>query len=192
MRTPCEPRAPATSTHRFNRSALLADGARAAVGLGLTLGPLILLDTATAVTWILGALAVLFGWFAARTLVRHRSRIVVSPDGVDLLGPRPTAVRWANVGEMRLAYFAPRRAQERQGWLQLTLREHGGRTLRLDSTLERFDDLLCQVYEIVRAADLPLDPTTSSNLAALGLGPGVTNRGRADGRSASPKAPMPS
>lgn len=188
MSPPPELPAAKTSTHRFNRPALRADGARASVGLALTLGPLVLLETATVVTWILAALALLFGWFGARTLIRHQSHVVLSPAGIDLFGPRPSSIRWAEVDQVRLAYFAPRRAQAQQGWMQLTLRERTGRTLRLDSTLDGFDDLLGEVERVARRADLALDPTTMSNLAALGFdhhhpttSPGSSGRLGADG-----------
>lgn len=155
------------STHRYSRPALLADGGRALLGLSLTLGPLVLLDTAAPVAWLLAALAALFAWFGARTLIRQKSSVLLSAEGIDLVGPRPASIRWAEVDQVRLAYFAPRRAQAQQGWLQLTLRERTGRKLRLDSTLEGFSDLLGEVRQVVERADLPLDPTTASNLAAL-------------------------
>lgn len=159
----------APSTHHFKRGALLADGARAAAGLLISFGPLVLLETAVVVTWICSGLTILFAWFAGRTAVRARSRVVLSAKGIELLGPRPSAIRWEDLEEIRLAYFAPRRAQERTGWMQLTLRERTGSRLRVDSTLERFDDLLATVHRVASAADLPFDPATSSNFAALGL-----------------------
>ncbi|MDX1541810.1 MAG: hypothetical protein R3349_10455 [Geminicoccaceae bacterium] len=169
MSLPTGPRAPMTSTHHFSRPALLADGARASVGLLLTVGPLVLLETAAVVTWALAGLSLLFAWFGARTLARHRSRVVLSPRGVDLVGPRPTSIRWAEIDDVRLGYFAPRRAQPKQGWMQLTLHDRTGQTLRLDSTLERFDDLLSEVHQVASSAGLDLDQTTASNFAALGL-----------------------
>lgn len=166
-----DPQAPKTRTHRFRREALLADGARAVFGLLITLGPLIMLDTAVVVTWVCVVLALLFAWFGGRTLIRLKSRVVVTPEGIDLVGPRRRSIRWRDLEEVHLAYFAPRRAQPGHGWMQLTLRERPDSTLRLDSTLERFDELLADVHRMALAAGLPLDPTTSSNLAALGLAP---------------------
>lgn len=160
-----------TSTHRFDRQMLLADGGRAALGTALTLGPLILLETALVVTCLLAVLGLLFVWFAIRTSIRWRSRVVLSVGQIGLEGPRPRTIRWQDLESVRLAYFATRRGREQRGsgWLQLTLRGPQ-RALRIDSTLERFDELLAQVHRVVLARGLPLDPTTAGNFAALGLG----------------------
>lgn len=180
------------STHHFDRRMLLADGGRAAVGTALTLGPLIMLDTAPVVTWLLAALALLFIWFAIRTLIRWRSRVVLSAGQIGLEGPRPRTIRWQDLQSVRLAYFAVRRGREQRqpGWLQLTLRGGPRRGLKIDSTLERFDELLAQVHRVALARDLPLDPTTAGNFAALGLGtPDPESEPAAERRSGSVARP---
>jgi hypothetical protein len=69
---------------------------------------------------------------------------------------------------MRLAYYAPRRAQQ-DGWLQLTLRGRSGPAIRVDSTLDGFDDVLRRATGAAARNELSLDPATQANLAALGL-----------------------
>lgn len=164
------------STHRFARASLYADYGRAAAGFALTFGPLVLLDPAPVLIWIFAALALLFAWFGLRTLVRQMSRVEMGPHRIALIGPRPKEILWERLREVRLSYFAPRRARRSRdlapadgpgGWLQLSLIDEGGRRLDLDSTLDGFPEVLARAHGIVRARDLPLDPATQANFAAV-------------------------
>jgi hypothetical protein len=166
------------STHRFARTSLYADYGRAALGFALTFGPLVLLDPAPVLAWLFGGLALLFAWFGLRTLLRQMSRVEVGPGRILLIGPRPREIRWEHLREVRLSYFAPRRLRRgreadpsdgAEGWLQLSLIDRGGQRLDLDSTLDDFTDILARAHRAVRARDLPVDPATSANFAAVGL-----------------------
>ena len=168
------------SIHRYDRQSIYMDYGRAALGFCVTGAPLLFLEVADALAWPLGLLALLFLWFGARTGIRHGSQVQLTPSGIGLTGPWPGAIAWDELSQVRLAYFAPRRAQA-QGWLQLTLRGVGRRRLKLDSTLERFDDVLGRVQRAAAAKDLPLEPVTTANFAALGL----------DGTQEGERAPDP-
>jgi hypothetical protein len=156
------------SMHQFDRPSLYLDYTRAAFGLAVTAGPLLLLDLLPVIAWPFALLALLFAWFGVRTLVRHLSRVELSASRIALEGPLPRSVAWEELREVRLAYFAPRRAHGR-GWLQLTLRGRSRRPLRLESTLDGFEDVLRCVRQVVATRELPLDPTTASNFAAVGM-----------------------
>lgn len=167
------------SVHRFARSSLYGDYARAGTGLALTLVPLVFLDPLPVLAWIFAALAALFAWFALRTAIRHMSRVEMGPHGIVLEGPRRVAVPWDELADVRLAYFAPRRlrrgrglgaGEEPEGWLQLSLIAGDGSRLDVDSTLDGFTEVLAQAHRVIRSKDLALDPATSSNFAAIGLG----------------------
>lgn len=147
---------------------IYADYLRAGGGLVLTAGPLLLLDLASVVRVVFGALALLFGWFAWRTLVRQRSPVELSAQAIACAGPRPCRIPWVELDQVRLAYYAPRRARN-EGWFQLTLRGRRGGALKMDSSLEGFDRLLGHVLEHAQARELALDETTTSNLEALGV-----------------------
>lgn len=166
------------STHHFARASLYADYGRAGIGVSLTFGPLVLLDPTPILAWVFAALALLFAWFGVRTLIRQMSRVEMGTQGIALIGPRPREVGWDQLQEVRLAYFAPRRArrareptraEREEGWLQLTLIGDDGRRLNLDSTLSDFADVLDRTHRVVRSRDLPLDPATMANFAAVGL-----------------------
>jgi hypothetical protein len=161
--------APAGGTPlRYPLASLYADYLRAAVGLGVTLGPLLLLDVADPVVALLAPLGLLFAWFGMRTVARQLSRVELSGSAIALQGPLPRHLAWGELERMKLAYYAPRRSRD-DGWLQLTLRGGGGRSIRLDSTLVGFDQVLGAASRAARAKALPLDAATHANLAALGL-----------------------
>jgi hypothetical protein len=153
---------------RYPLTTLYADYGRAALGLGVTLGPLLLLDVAFPLIALLAPLGLLFAWFGLRTAARHLSRVELSGSAIALRGPLPRHLAWGELERMKLAYYAPRRARD-DGWLQLTLRGAGGRSIRLDSTLAGFDQVLDAASRAASARELPLDAATHANLAALGL-----------------------
>lgn len=158
------------SQHRYPIATLYADYGRVAFGLAVTLGPLLLLDLARPVTMLLAALAALFVWFGWRTVLRQVSCVEVSSDAILLRGPWQRRLPWQQLSRLKLAYYAPRRGRD-NGWLQLTLRGAAQRSLRVDSTLDDFDHVLRRAVDAAAAKTLPLDPTTLSNLQALGIHP---------------------
>ena len=180
---------------RYPLATLYADYLRAAFGLALTLGPLLLLEVADVVVAPLAVLGLLFAWFGMRTAARHLSRVELSGSAIALRGPVPRHLAWGDLELMKLAYYAPRRSRD-DGWLQLTLRGAGGRSIQLDSTLAGFDQVLGVASRAARAKALPVDAATHANLAALGLEAAggrdaalpISSRGRPDA-DAAPRAP---
>ncbi len=134
----------------------------------MTAGPLLALDLADAMAVLLGALALLFAWFGVRTVLRQLSWIELSPGGIALCGPIRRRLPWQQIRRLQLAYYAPRRARQ-DGWLQLTLGGASGAPIKVDSTLDGFDDVLRRATGAAAANQVPLDPTTEANLAALGV-----------------------
>ena len=153
---------------RYPIASLYPDYLRAAFGVALTLGPLLLLEVADVVKAPLAVLGLLFAWFGIRTVSRHLSRVELSGSAIALRGPVSRHLAWGQLERMKLAYYAPRRSRD-DGWLQLTLRGAGGRSIRLDSTLVGFDQVVGVASRAARVKDLPLDAATHANLAALGL-----------------------
>jgi hypothetical protein len=175
------------STHRYPIGALSSDYLRVAVGLALTLGPLLLLELAAPIAWLLAALAILFVGFGLRTGVRQLSAVELSPQGIAIRGPVSRHLAWDELARIKLAYYAPRgwgsarrrdryhergareEGQRERGWLQLTLQGTRGRPVRVESTLEGFDQVLRRAMAMATRKQLDLDPTTTANLSALGL-----------------------
>jgi hypothetical protein len=162
---------------RYPLVTLYPDYLRAGLGFALSVGPLLFLDLAGWFATLLAGLGLLFAWFGARTVLRHLSRVELSGEAIALCGPFARHLRWHELERMKLAYYAPRRAQG-GGWLQLTLSGADGRAIRLDSTLAGFDEVLGRASRAARAKALPLDSATHANLAALGLhGSGAIEEG---------------
>jgi hypothetical protein len=175
--------------HHYSIGTLSSDYMRVAVGLALTLGPLLLLELAAPIAWLLAALAILFFWFGLRTGLRQLSAVELSPQGIAVRGPFGRQLAWDELAHMKLAYYAPRgwgsprrrdrhheRGGERherdggqRGWLQLILQGTRGHPIRVESTLEGFDQVLRHAMAAAVRRQLELDPTTTANLCALGL-----------------------
>ncbi len=157
-------------TYRYPWRALVPDYARAVVGLAATAAPLILVELPGLVAVVLAFLATIFALFGVQAIRRHTTRILVSEGEIRALplGPR---LAWGSLTRLNLAYFSVRR-DGRRGWMELTLRS-GRRTLRVDSRLDGFTEVVRQAAAAASDACLHLDMPTVSNLATLGIGAGV-------------------
>ncbi len=152
----CYPRAATTA-------ALLRSGA----GLALTLGPLAIAGSGEAATLILGGLGLVFALYGARALVRAQTEIVVSQDGIRIVGPLPTRLSWDALVGVRLRYYTTRR-DGGGGWMVLTIRGTG-RAVHVESTIEGFASLLARAIDEARARDVALPTATWSNLRPFGI-----------------------
>ncbi|NJO35735.1 MAG: hypothetical protein HC869_24310 [Rhodospirillales bacterium] len=154
------------SLHRYPRSSLLFDGARAAFGMAVTLGPPATLDVARPLAIALIALGLIFLVFAFNLAARGLSVIEVSKAGISRSGPLPRRQAWSDLASIRLAHYGhPRRSSE--GWYQLTIRGSEG-ALRIESTIDGFDRILAAALHASEAGRRTLDPATSENLKAFG------------------------
>jgi hypothetical protein len=72
------------------------------------------------------------------------------------------------VETVTLRYFSTRRSRK-GGWMTLTLRGRG-RKIAIDSHLDGFEALARRAAALVGERELPLDPTSASNFAALDIG----------------------
>jgi hypothetical protein len=154
--------------YRYPATTLVPDYLRVGFGVAITAGPLVALDLAPAVAVLLAGLALLFLWFGVRTALRQFSWVELSAADIALCGPIRRRLSWQEVRRVQLAYYAPRRAHQ-DGWLQLTLRGPSGPAIRVDSTLDGFDDVLRRATGAAARNELPLDAATETNLAALGV-----------------------
>lgn len=151
---------------RYDRSAIYADYARAAVGVVVCLVPALFVAR-NAVTLCLAALGLLFLTFAARTVLRQKAEITADADGIVAAGAFGGAIPWRSLKRLKLAYYATRK-DRKGGWMHLTL-AGDGRALRLDSTLDGFDDVARLAAKAAVANGLELSPATRANFAALDI-----------------------
>ena len=155
------------STHVYPAYAIAGDYVRAGTGLCLVGLPLVSAETATAVTVLLAASAVVFLLYGAKTVNRHFARIEFCEDGIRSRGLGATEIRWCDLRRLQLSHYSTRRDRS-NGWLQLLLVGDAQR-LTIDSQLQDFLALTARAVAAAREKQIRLDPATVANLCALGL-----------------------
>ena len=152
-------------TYRYPPDAMVSDYLMSGAGFAVSATPLVMLDLPSVTLWILGPLTLGFAAFGVGTARRHRIRIEADEHGLTFSPPK-RRIAWDEVTRFGLAYFSTRRDRAR-GWMEL---EVGSRTatLRVDSRLERFNELVDRAWSAASRLGVELDPTTRANLEALG------------------------
>jgi len=147
---------------------------RAGYALGATgaLGATALLTfarPAPALGWVIGMIGLLFLVYFARIVVRQLSRIELDATEIGVRGPLGIAIRWDEVRAVRLNYYSTR--QDRSGgWMEFVI-DGPRRSIRIESTLEGFVELVGDAVGEVRQRGRDLDERTRVNLNALGITP---------------------
>lgn len=146
----------------------MADYLRAGFGALLCGLPLLLVGVNRWIGLILGAGFVLFALFFARTAMRHLTRYVLSPDTLAADGPMGGLVEWTRLDLLKLAYYSTKRDRS-NGWMQLAVRSAGARTVKVDSSLDGFYDVVERAAQAAEAANIELSPATRANLRSMGI-----------------------
>jgi hypothetical protein len=156
---------------RYSWRALLPGYAGSGIGLAFSLAPLALVHPAGPVAWVLAAAAALFLVYFGRTVCRQLTHIELDETGIRVRGPAfgllSAAIRWEDLRALRLDYYSTRRDRE-GGWMQLRLRD-AQRTIRIDSELEGFVELVRAAAFEARRRGIGMDEPTRANLDVLGL-----------------------
>lgn len=166
-----------TQTIRYARATLYADYGRAALGVVVFAGVPLALHPALPVGVFCTVLAVLFAAFGLRTLRRQLTEYRLSEDALEVAGPFGAKIEWQDLNKLSLRYYSTRRDRGR-GWMQLTIKGQGC-SVRMESTIDRFDEVAERAARAARDRGLALDRATLDNLAHLGIdtgGPGGTGR----------------
>ena len=116
---------------------------------------------------MLTGFAALFAVFGIRTALRHCTSIEVTEAALQSSGLLQASIWWSELDRMKLSYYSTRR-DGRGGWMQLKLGA-GWSTLRIDSRVEGFSELVIASVKAAEMRGLSLDPATSANLQALGI-----------------------
>ena len=163
-----------TRSFRYPLRALFPDFAGSGIGFALSLGLIVFVRLAAPVAWAVTAAAALFLVYFGRTVCRRLTHIELDEAGIRVEGPAlvPTcaAIRWEDLRSLRLDYYSTRRDPEgmsmQGGWMQLKLRD-ARRTIRIDSDVDGFAELVRAAARAAARRDLALDPATVSNLEAM-------------------------
>jgi len=124
---------------------------------------------AAPVAWVLTAVAALFLVYFGRTVCRQLTHIELDEAGICARGPAPgllsAAIRWDDLRLLRLDYYSTR-ADREGGWMQLKLGD-AQRTIRIDSDLDGFVQIVERAARAAAERGLPLGASTLANLEAL-------------------------
>ena len=153
--------------HAYPPSALVGDYIRAAAGFFPTIAVLAIAPAGIVGGTMLGGFAALFAAFGIRTALRHCASIEVTEAALQSSGLLQASISWSELDRMNLSYYSTRR-DGHGGWMQLKLRA-GSSTLRVDSRIEGFPELVSASAEAAVVRGLSIDPVTSVNLQALGI-----------------------
>lgn len=156
-----------TTEYRYRPRALRGDYIRGGAGLVLAVGPLAMVDAGVAGAVILALLAALFLVFTLRTVVRHLTRVRVDGDGIAVGGPISRGIKWRGLASVVLSYYTTKR-DSGAGWMQLKLTGTGV-TLRIESTLDGFAEVVKYAASEAEKAGVDLAPTTVNNMRAMGV-----------------------
>lgn len=145
-------------------------------GLALSLPPLAVFELPSLTVWILGLLSAGFAIHGLGVIRRQRIRVETDEDGLWFSPPR-RRIAWNEIDRFGLSYFSTRRDGAR-GWMELKVASPAA-TLRVDSRLERFDELVGRAWSAASRCGVELDLTTRANLEALGKAAGEPGTGGA-------------
>lgn len=153
---------------RYPGRTLWADYARAAAGALLCGVPLTLVEVNRWIALALGAGCLLFLLFLARTFLRHRTRYVLGPDALCADGPLGSRVDWAQLDRLKLSYYSTKRDRS-DGWMQLSAHSTGMRTVRIDSSIDGFYDIVARAAQAAEVREVDLSRATRANLRSMGI-----------------------
>jgi hypothetical protein len=156
------------AVYRYPLTRILADYFLGIGGAVMSGGLVALAPGSPFVLILFGGLTSVFLVFTIRTAFRQRLRIAADVDGIRVSGGWVRSLRWDEVETVTLRYFSTRRSRK-GGWMTLTLRGRGQK-IAIDSHLDGFEALARRGAALAAERDLPLDPTSASNFAALDIG----------------------
>ena len=151
-------------TLRYPPRALLGDYLRAGFGLILVAAVAGQLSSSSVSYYVCLIIGVLCSCLLLQTYYRQRTEIDLDDDGVHR-SPFKRTVLWENLNVCKLSYFSTRR-DHRQGWMQLVIGS-GDNVIKVDSRLERFDELARRAEFAARSRGVTMSRTTVVNFQAL-------------------------
>ena len=160
--------------HRYAPSAMVSDYLVSGGGLALSLPPLVMFDLPALTNWILGLMSLGFAIHGIGVARRHRTRVETDEDGLWFSPPR-RCIAWNKITRFGLSYFSTRRDGAR-GWMELRVASATA-TLRVDSRIDRFDELVGRAWSAASCCGVEPDLATRANLEALGMAVGEPETG---------------
>lgn len=156
-----------TTAYRYTFRMLAPLYIRGFIGVVLMAGPLFFAKTTETVAAILGIGAAAFMVHVFHIILRHACVIECSQNGIAVRGAIMRKIDWTELRDVRVRYFSTRRDGQ-NGWMHLALK--GPRTsIRIESTLTGFKDIVAVAVKMADRNELPLSPATLGNIEVLRL-----------------------
>ena len=149
---------------------LAADYIRGALGVVFALLCAFLAPSGSWWQIVLILLLFLFLAFLSDVLIRHGTRIRLTPEG--LVRRRPLwgedRVPWDEIQSLDVRFY-PSRRDRTEGWMNAKVKGPRG-AISLDDGMDGFEDVLDRAMLALETRGLGMNEATAANLASLGLG----------------------
>ena len=161
--------------HRYPVKSLRGDYFRAGAGLAFCALPLIFASPFGGVFLVFGGLASMFIVYGLRAWARQMTVVDVTETVVSAAGPRiisgqmasRVTLAWDEMRAIKLSYYSTSR-DHTDGWMNLKLKG-AGECLNVGSDIDGFSAIAAKAAAIAKANSVPLNETTVSNFAVLGI-----------------------
>ena len=156
--------------HRYPLRSLIWDYVRAIAGFLIAIVPLTFGAPGIIFLVFLLALAALFAGYGLRTLRQQFTAYEIVPEGIVSHGLVKRFHEWAKTSKVQLRYYSTSRDKSKRdlkrGWMELKLVSDAG-TLRIDSDVEGFDEILEATSTAITDNKIEVDETTEENFKAF-------------------------
>lgn len=160
------------NVYRYPAKSLVGDYIRSLAGLGVGLGVLASTPFSSVIVIVFGGLTGLFLFFGARTVQRHILKVAITGEDICSTGFVTRVMPWNALEGLKLRYYGTRRRRTREsdsgGFMQLTL-QGGGATVRLESSIDGFEQIARRAAQAARDNGVQLDPASAGNLLDIGI-----------------------
>lgn len=119
---------------------------------------------------VLIGLLLLFLAFLSDVLIRHGTRIFLTPEGISRRRPfwGQDTVAWDDIQALDVKFY-PSGRDRAKGWMNATIKGPGA-SIALDDTMTGFEDVMDRAMVALERRGLGMNEATAANLASLGLG----------------------
>ncbi len=162
--------------HAYSPNSLRADYFKALVGMLACWAPFAYGAEVSGGMMILLVCGGLFGLLAIRTMMKSLTKFSLNGEGLKVNFPMRREISWHELTFLSLSYYSTWRNGD-NGWMQLTLKD-GRKSLRLESNVSGFEDIVGNALAAAHTARLQLDQKTLRNAEAMNFtGPAGAVRG---------------
>ncbi len=118
------------------------------------------------VSYSLVVMGVIFAGYALWCFRRRNVRVAITEGGVEVGDKVRVGILWNDIEDVRLDFYTTRRDRD-SGWMTLKLRDKNGKSVRVGSDLDGFQNLVGHVAKVVEDTGLEMNVSTRANIDAV-------------------------